>query len=111
MKQALLAIVVGWKTGYAFGRETVQEAAMALVSSGHVTTVQRWLEQLEASRTPEAQAAYLAELRASVKRYEARYGMASERIHDAIDAGLLVEDLDVCNWIFDYELLRDIEER
>jgi hypothetical protein len=84
---------------------------MALVSSGHVKTVQEMLEQLEASSTPQAQAAYLAELRANVKQYEERYGMPSDRIHDAIDAGELVEDLDVCNWIFDYELLRDIEKR
>lgn len=109
MKQALLAIVVGWKTGYAFGGESVQEATMALVSSGHVTTVQRWLEQLEASRTPEAQAAYLAELRASVKRYEERYGMPSHRVHDAIEAGELIEDLAVGHWIFQYDLLCDVE--
>ena len=84
---------------------------MALTSSGRVKTVQHIMEQLEASRAPEKQAAYLAELRASVKRYEERYGMPSDRIHDAIDAGELVEDLDVCNWIFDYELLLDVEER
>ncbi len=84
---------------------------MTRVSSGRVKTVQEIMEQLEASRAPEAQAAYLAELRANVKQYEERYGMPSERIHVAIDAGELVEDLDVCNWIFDYDLLRDIEKR
>jgi hypothetical protein len=84
---------------------------MALVSSGRAKTVQQIMEQLEASRAPERQAAYLADLRASVKQYEERYGMSSDRIHDAIDAGELVEDLDVCNWIFDYELLLDVEER
>lgn len=83
---------------------------MALVSSDRVKTVQKWMEQLEASRAPEAQAAYLAELRANVKQYEERFGISSDRIHDAIDAGELVEDLDVCNWIFDYELLREIEQ-
>lgn len=81
---------------------------MALVSSGRVKTVQDMLEQLEASRTPEAQAAYLAELRASVKQYELRYGMPSDRIHDAIDAGELIEDLDVGHWIFQYDLLHDL---
>jgi hypothetical protein len=45
---------------------------MALVSSGRVKTVQETMEQLEASRAPEVQAAYLAELRASVKQYEVR---------------------------------------
>jgi hypothetical protein len=84
---------------------------MAPVSSGRVKTVQEMMEQLEASRAPEAQAAYLAELRARVKHCEQRYGMSSERIHDAIDAGELVEDLDVCNWIFAHDLLRDVEER
>ena len=84
---------------------------MARVSSGRVKTVQEMMEQLEASSTPQAQAAYLAELRACVKHYEERYGMSSDRVHDAIDAGELIEDLDVCNWIFDYELLRDVEKR
>ena len=84
---------------------------MALVSSGRVKTVQELMAQLEASRTPQAQAAYLAELRANLKQYEERFGFSSDHIHDAIDAGELVEDLDVCNWIFDYELLREIEKR
>ncbi len=81
---------------------------MALVSSGHVTTVQRYMDQLEASRAPEVQAAYLAEIRACVKQYEKRYGMSSDRIHEAIDAGELIEDLDVGHWIFQYDLLRDL---
>ena len=81
---------------------------MALVSSGHVKTVQEIMEQLEASSTPQAQAAYLAELRASVKQYEERYGMPSERIHDAIDAGELIEDLDVGHWIFQCDLLHNL---
>ena len=83
---------------------------MALVSSGRVKTVQEMMEQLEASSTPQAQAAYLAELRSSVKQYEERYGMPSERIHDAIDAGELIEDLDVGHWIFQYDLLCDLRQ-
>lgn len=84
---------------------------MALVSFGRVKTVQQIMEQLEASRAPDAQAAYLVEPRTRVKRFEEHYGMPSDRIHDAIEAGELVEDLDVCNWIFDYELLLDVEGR
>jgi hypothetical protein len=45
-----------------------------------------------------------------VKQYEERYGIPSERIHDAIDAGELIEDLGVVHWIFDYNLLCRIEE-
>jgi hypothetical protein len=52
----------------------------------------------------------LAEIRKSVKQYEQRYGMSSDCVHDAIDAGELVEDQDVCHWIFQYDLLRSVEE-
>jgi hypothetical protein len=67
------------------------------------------MERLEASRTPEAQAACLAELRASVKQYGERYGLPSNRIHNAIDGGELIEYLEVGHEIFQYDLLRDVE--
>ena len=57
------------------------------------------------------QAAMLAEIRESVKQYEQRYGMSSDCIHDAIDAGELIEDRDVGHWIFQYDLLQRVEEQ
>ena len=79
------------------------------LSSDRVKTVQQIMERLQASRTPEAQAAYLAELRASVKHYGERYGLPSNRIHNAIDGGELIEYLEVGHEIFQYDLLRDVE--
>lgn len=83
---------------------------MALVSSDRITTVERLMKQLEASRDPQAQEACLAELRANVKRCEERFGMSSDRVHAAIDAGELIEDLEVGHWLFQYDLLQSVEE-
>jgi hypothetical protein len=87
---------------------------MASVSSNR-TDVDEHVEQLlkelsEQIHDVERQAAMLAEIRESVKQYEQRYGMPSDCVHDAIDAGELVEDQDVCHWIFQYDLLRSVEE-
>jgi hypothetical protein len=51
------------------------------------------------------------ELRRSVRAYEARYGIPTERIHDAIDTGELVDDRDVGHWVFQYRLLCRVEAR
>jgi hypothetical protein len=44
-------------------------------------------------------------LDAEVRAQEARYGIASDDIHAAIEDGRLVETGDVCDWLMDYELL------
>lgn len=36
---------------------------------------------------------------------EEKFGIPSSEIHEAIDDGRLVETLEVCEWIFDVELL------
>lgn len=46
-------------------------------------------------------------LRARVAGYEARYGIKSDEIHQAIEDGRLRETEEVCDWIFDYDLLRE----
>jgi hypothetical protein len=66
---------------------------------------------LEQRHNVQEQERMLAELRESVRQYEERYGMSSECIHTAIDGGELTEDLDVCDWIFQYELLRRAEAK
>ena len=43
-------------------------------------------------------------------RYERVYNMPSERIHEAIDAGDLVETSDVSRWIIMHNLLRRVGE-
>ena len=88
---------------------------MASVSSNR-TDVDEHVEQLlkelsQQVHDVEGQAAMLAEIRESVKQYEQRYGMSSDRVHDAIDAGELVEDLEVCDWIFQYNLLKRVEAK
>ena len=88
---------------------------MALVSSNR-TDIDKHAEQLlenllEQRHDIQRQEAMLAEIRESVNLYEQRYGLSSDCIHDAIDSGELVEDLDVCDWIFQYNLLRRVEAK
>jgi predicted transcriptional regulator len=86
---------------------------MALVTSNKIDREieQRLKELLEQRNDIQRQETMLAEIRESVKQYEVRYGMSSDCIHDAIDAGELVEDLDVCDWILQYNLLRRVEAK
>lgn len=48
-------------------------------------------------------------LRARIAERERRYGIASCRVHDAIDAGEIEEREDVCDWIMDCDLLRSLD--
>jgi hypothetical protein len=82
---------------------------MSLTSPRRIDAEQRLKELLEQFNDLQDTDKTLSELRESVKQYEERYGMASERIHEAIDAGELEEDLDVVHWIFRYELLCRVE--
>jgi len=54
----------------------------------------------------EEHVAYLREVASRVRSMEQRFSLSSDQIHAAIDAGALEETNDVCNWIMDYELLR-----
>ena len=82
---------------------------MSVNSTPRVDADQRFRELIVQFDTPWDIDETLSELRNSVKRYEDRYGMASEGIHDAIDAGILIEDRDVGHWIFQYMLLKRVE--
>lgn len=57
------------------------------------------------------QARYLEEIVLRVEAYEQQFGMRSEDVGPAIDAGELVEDLDVCNWLLAYKRLKRIGAR
>lgn len=82
---------------------------MASTSSSQ-TDLDTSVEEVLARRTDTSDhRAMLIELREQVKAYEARFGMSSDRIHEAIDAGELIEDLEVVDWIFTVELLRGVE--
>ncbi|MCA9876210.1 MAG: hypothetical protein KC442_00450 [Thermomicrobiales bacterium] len=57
----------------------------------------------------EAERAYeemVTALRASIARYEERFGLPSEDVGTAINAGILIEDLDVCDWLLHYKRLK-----
>ena len=66
----------------------------------------KWRAQLA---VPVDRVKLLADLRREIRQYEERYGIASERIHEAIDSGDLVEDQDVGHWIFQYTILCSVE--
>jgi hypothetical protein len=64
------------------------------------------LTELLAQRPAHLDAAHaVRELRYRVKCYEDRYGIPSDRLHQAIEAGDVVEDLEVSRWLFQYTLL------
>lgn len=50
----------------------------------------------------------LAEIKANIAECEAKYGITSDQIHEAIENGELKETLEVCRWIMDYERLKRI---
>ena len=83
---------------------------MSLTSSRQADIERRVSELLAHRYDLEGQAQLLDELRQRVKTYEAQYGIPSERIHAAIEAGELDEDRDVGHWIFAYSLLCRVEE-
>ncbi|HEU5422125.1 MAG TPA: hypothetical protein VFU72_01165 [Nitrolancea sp.] len=45
-------------------------------------------------------------LSTSIQEYERRYSLSSDQLHAAIEAGQLQETEEVCDWIIDYELLK-----
>jgi hypothetical protein len=59
----------------------------------------------------ELQQRYREETRLNVERCERKFGIPSERIHQAINDGTLEETLEVVHWIFDYNLLCRAGER
>ena len=66
------------------------------------TLAEQWLAERD---TPERHTEYMNELRSRVLAYEAQFGIPSSEVHEAIEDGRLVETLDVCEWIMDFEVL------
>jgi hypothetical protein len=56
-------------------------------------------------------ASVVSELRRSVKSYEDRYNMPSDRLEAALAAGEITETLDVCDWLIQYSMLLRAEAR
>lgn len=55
----------------------------------------------------------LRELRGKMKRYEARYEIASSRVEDEVASGRLRETAEVCDWLIalrTYRLLQDEQQ-
>jgi hypothetical protein len=82
---------------------------MALAVIRPVDLQQRMRDLFAQLDNEQAQVRLIDETRQRVKHYEDLYGIASQNIHRAIDAGELAETLEVCQWIFDYNLLRRVE--
>lgn len=66
---------------------------------------QRAAKALEQVNDDEFQAAFLAERVQRVESCEQKYGMRTEDVGEAINAGRLVETHEVCQWLLDYKLL------
>ena len=82
---------------------------MALAVIRSVDMQQRIRDLLLQLDNVDEQTRLLEETRECVKQYERIYNVPSEDIHRAIDAGELVETLDVCRWIFLHNLLSRVE--
>jgi hypothetical protein len=80
-------------------------ASMAQVKSAPFD-VEAEIARLRAQAADVAlQQRFAEETRRFVERCEVKYGIPSEEIHQAIDDGRLEETFEVCQWIFEYELL------
>jgi hypothetical protein len=82
---------------------------MALAIFKTPEAAQQTADQLAGRYDVEGQARKHEELRRIIASYELRYGVSSENLHDAIEAGLLDENQEVGDWIFQYSLLCRVE--
>jgi hypothetical protein len=81
---------------------------MALAEIRPVHTQQRIHDLVLQWHSGAEQERLLEETRQCVRYYERAYNLSSDRIHEAIDAGELVENLDVSHWIFLCNILRRV---
>lgn len=70
--------------------------------------VARLLQQLDDDQYQERQ---LAELVQRVESFEHLFGLRSEDVGPAIDAGKLIEDEAVCDWLLDFHQLQPLGVR
>jgi hypothetical protein len=82
---------------------------MALAVIRPQTTQQRVHALLMQLHSGVGQERLIDEARECVQRYERVYHVQSECIHQAIDAGDLVETQDVSEWILLYNLLKRVD--
>ncbi|MFT4038144.1 MAG: hypothetical protein QM692_08205 [Thermomicrobiales bacterium] len=83
-----------------------QEAMMVLADRKTEAAVDRMVaEIIRKLNDPAEHERTFATLHARVAAYEQQFGIPSCDIHRAIDAGELLETVDVCRWIMDYESL------
>lgn len=99
------------QSGQQAQRDLHEKRFTMATTSSREAQIQKRVEELLASLSePVNYEETIAELRREVKSFEERYGLPSDKIHDAIEAGELVEDLEVGNWIFRVRLLNSLEK-
>ena len=84
---------------------------MATKSSCRTTTDQSSNDLLAQRPLASDDVRAVIELRRSVKSYEDRYNMPSDRLQAALAAGDISETLDVCDWLIQYSMLLRAEAR
>jgi hypothetical protein len=60
--------------------------------------------ELRRQRNPEVQRQFAEERRAAIAAFEARYGIPSDQIHQAIEEERLVETFEVKQWLHLWEI-------
>lgn len=84
---------------------------MAITSSCRADTDRSQVDLLVQRPLASDNAQVVIELRRSLKRYEDRYNIPSDRLQAALDAGDISETLDVCDWLIQYSILLRAEAR
>lgn len=81
---------------------------MATTTPKQLTPDHRWDDLEREHEILARHSKWRSELGTRIKELEARYGISSDQIHEAIDNGELQETLEVCDWIMDYNLLQHV---
>jgi hypothetical protein len=83
---------------------------MASIASGQISPSDLATKILEERTILRRHREERAALRLRIAANEARFGIASSELHQAIDDGRIVETAEVCDWLIDVELLTRIED-
>ena len=82
---------------------------MASIATGQISPSELPTKILEERMILRRHREERAALRLRIAANEARFGIASSELHQAIDDGRIVETSEVCDWLIDIELLTRIE--
>lgn len=82
---------------------------MASIAAGQISPSELATKILEERMILRRHREERAALRLRIAANEARFGIASSELHQAIDDGRIVETAEVCDWLIDIELLARIE--